>query len=159
MDVALLCPHCGLPLEHTPGWWYSAACGASFGQQELEVAARLLPWTPLAIWCPAARGASEFDARIARVRLGPQGDTFLEHPCPGCDEPVACRLDGRSALRLIALGMTKASARPPAEVVEIVEELRLGSDELLAEHVLVGRRGWLEHLERGLGTSSAWRSR
>lgn len=122
------------------------------------MAAKLLPWAPLAIWCPA-QGASEVDACTARVRLGPQGDAFLEHPCPGCEQPVACRLEVRSALRLIALGMSSAAAGPPSKVIEIVEVLPLDSDELLAEHVLVGRRDWLEHLERGLGASRAWRSR
>lgn len=122
------------------------------------MAAKLLPWTPLAIWCPA-RGASEVAASIARVLVGPQGNPFLEHPCPGCEQPIACPLDMGSALRLIALGMSSASTGPPANVIDIVEVLPLDSDELLAQHLLVVRPGWLEHLERGLAASPAWRSR
>lgn len=103
----------------------------------------------LTICCPEG-GDFPIEARLARVLVADGGEAFVEFPCPRCGHYVACPLEVRSAVRLIALGLRATAMRAPAEVTEVHEGPPLGPDDLLDLHLFLGRSDWLEELEREL---------
>lgn len=106
----------------------------------------------LILCCPTG-GEHPVEAHLARVTVDEHAGPFIEFPCPGCGEYVACRLDERSALKLIALGLRATAMRPPAEVAEVHEgDPPLSHDDLLDFHLFLARPDWVERLERELGS-------
>lgn len=103
----------------------------------------------LILCCPQG-GDYPVEARLARVAVKPSGEPFIEFPCPGCRNYVACPLEERSALRLIGLGLRGTAFRPPAEVIEVHEGPPLSPDDLLDFHLFLGEPDWLDRLKREL---------
>ena len=106
----------------------------------------------LTICCPARPDEGDYpvEARLARVVVNERAEPFIQFPCPACGEYVACPLDERSALKLIALGVRGTAMRAPAEVAEVHEGPPLDADELLDFHLFLGRPDWLGELEHEL---------
>lgn len=103
----------------------------------------------ITLCCPEG-GDYAVEARLARVVVDERAQPFIEFPCPGCGRYVACALEERSALRLIALGLRGQAMRAPAEVTEMHEGPPLAPDELLDFHLFLGRPDWLDKFEREL---------
>lgn len=104
----------------------------------------------LILCCPNG-GDHPVEARHARVAVDGGGEPFIEFPCPGCGNVVACALENDSALRLIGLGVRAVSTRAPAEVAEVHEgDPPIAPDDLLDFHLFLGQPDWLEQLHREL---------